>query len=64
MENRYPGVKNTTCDDEDGERYLGDRDQIENVLGLSNRPKARKRTRAQISLQPQKQINSVLEETK
>jgi hypothetical protein len=64
MEDRDPARKCAPCDDEDGPRYLGDRDQIENLLGFGDMSEVRKRTRAQISLQPQQQINSVLEETK
>jgi|GEM_PF-4938448 len=64
MANRDPVRNYPRCDDEDGERYLGDRDQIESLLGFCNMAEVRKRTRPQISLQPQQQINSVLEETK
>ena len=64
MKNRDPMRKRASCDDGDGERYLGDRDQIESLLGLCNMTEVRKRTRAQISLQPQQRIDSILDETK
>ena len=64
MKNRDPDYKYAPCSDQNGERYLGNRDQIENVLGFCNMTEVKKRTRVQISLQPQQQINSVLEETK
>jgi hypothetical protein len=64
MENRDPMRKCASCDNGDGARYLGDRDQIENLLGFCSMTEVRKLTRAQISLQPPQQIDSVLEETK
>jgi hypothetical protein len=64
MENRDPMRKCAPCDDGDGARYLGDRDQIENLLGFCNMTEVRKEKRAQISLQPEQEIKSVLEETK
>ena len=64
MENRDPAQKYPRCDDEDGAQYLGNREQIESILGPCSMTEVEKRTRAQISLQPQRQINSVLEETK
>jgi hypothetical protein len=64
MKNRDSARNDTPCNDENGERYLGNRDQIEELLGFGNITQARKRTSVQISLQPQEQINSVLEETK
>ncbi len=64
MENQDPELRRTPCDDEEGERYLGDRDQIESLLGFGNMSEVRERHAHQISLQPQQQINSVLEGTK
>lgn len=63
MKNRDP-VRNSRCDDDEGERYLGDRDQIESLLGFCNMTEDGKGARPQASLQPQQQFNPVLEETK
>lgn len=64
MKNREPVYTYAPLNDEDGVQYLGNRDQIEDLLGFCNMTEVRRRTRSQISLQPQQQINSVLEETK
>ena len=64
MENRGSAQKYAPCDDEEGSRYLGNRDQIESILGSCSMTEVEKQTRAQISLQPQGQINAALEENK
>jgi hypothetical protein len=64
MENRDPAQKYPRCDDEEEAQYLGNRDQIECILGSCSMTAVEKRSRDQISLQPQGQINAVLEETK
>ena len=64
MKNSDPVHKPSPCNDESGPQYLGSRDQIESLLGFCNVTEVSKEARAQISLQPQQQINSVLEETK
>ena len=64
MENRDPAPEYAPCDDEDGSRYLGNRHEIEKILGSCNMTEIEKRTRAQITLQPERKINCVLEDTK
>jgi hypothetical protein len=64
MKRRDPMYTYAPLNDEDGARYLGNREQIEKVLGFCNMTEVSKKTREQISLQPQQQVDSFLEQTK
>ncbi len=64
MEKRDRVYTYAPLNDQDGAMYLGNLDQIEKVLGFCNMTEVSKKTREQISLQPQQQVDSFLEETK
>ncbi len=65
MKKRDPMYTYAPLNDQDGARYLGNRDQIEKVLGFCNMTEVSKKTREQISLQQQQQqLDFVLEQTK
>ncbi len=56
--------KHRPRNDEDSPRYLGNRDDIENLLCFCNMTEVSSGIHAQVSPQPQQEINSVLVEAK
>jgi len=64
VRNRNPVYNYPQCHDENGAQYLGNLDQIEAFLDFCNITEVTERTSVRMSLQPQKQINSVSEEVR
>jgi hypothetical protein len=64
MKKRDPLRMCPPCNKETGLQYLGDLDQIEEFLGFRRVTETRDQSREMADLQPQEEIDSVLEETK
>jgi hypothetical protein len=52
------------CNDGNADQYLGEPDQIEELLGLCHKTEGRSRAQEQVGPQHQEQIKSVPEKTK